>query len=96
MKVSSYTFQSPYPNQLQIGRLDSQVQQQERQKEAANSFAEAKIKPVQQQSEAYLSQVKTGASLNVAGALTDSGVSSALEGFTAANSQIQAATAYSG
>ena len=96
MNVTSYTFQSPYPNQVQVGRPDPQSQQQSQQSEAVNNFSEAANKPTEQEASAYLAQATTGASVNVASASTDVGVSSALDSFSTASSQLQATEAYTG
>ncbi|MEA3372676.1 MAG: hypothetical protein U9Q62_03180 [Campylobacterota bacterium] len=95
MNVTSYTFQSPYPHQVQIGRPDPQSQQQEQQTEAVNNLASVESRPTQPEADAYIAQATGGASVNVANVSTDMGVSSALESFTSTNNQAQAVTAYS-
>ena len=95
MNVSSYIFQSPYPNQFQIGRPDPAVKQEQQQEEAVNALNNIATKPTQQNVDAYMSQAKTGASVNVAGSSADAGVSAAIDGFSSANNQIQASAAYS-
>ncbi len=95
MNISSYTFQSPYPTQIQVGRPDPSAQQQAQQSEAVDTFSEVTDRPTQQGSAAFLAQNQSGASVNVASASTDNGVSSALDSFSATNNQIQAAEAYS-
>ena len=77
MNVTSYTFQSPYPNQVQIGRPDPQTQQQSQQKEAVDTFAGAAGKPTQKEADAYLSSSMTGASVNVAGSTANNSVTPA-------------------
>jgi hypothetical protein len=96
MNVSSYIFQSPYPNQFQIGRPDPSVKESEAQQDAVDSMSKASTQPLQQKTEGYLAEAKTGASVNVAGSIVNSGVSSALEGFSAVNNQMQAVAAYNG
>lgn len=95
MNISSYTFQSPYPTQIQIGRPDPSAQQQAQRSEAIDTFNEVTDQPTQQGSATFLAQNKTGASVNVASASTDNGVSHALDNFSVANNQLQAAEAYS-
>ena len=95
MNISSYVFQSPYPNQIQIGRPDPAVQQQEQQNEAVDALAQNANQSTRQNAEAYLAQNQTGASVNVASVSTEPAVSTALEGFSSANTQAQAAAAYS-
>jgi hypothetical protein len=40
MEVKSYTFQSPYPNQLQIGRADSSSAQNEKAQQEGATLAQ--------------------------------------------------------
>ena len=96
MTISSYTFQSPYPNQIQVGRPDPQPQHQAQRSEGVDTFSKAENRLAQEQSEAYIPQTQTGASVNIAQTSTASSVSSALNSFTTINNQVQAETAYSG
>jgi hypothetical protein len=96
MNVSSYIFQSPYPQQVQFGRPDPVAESQQKADENTRQLGATKS-ATQQQSETYeygtVSQ--TGSSVNVAASSTDTGVSASLSAFTTVNSQIQAAAAYS-
>ncbi len=94
MNISSYVFQSPYPNQFQIGRPDPSLKQNEQQQEAADGFNKIAQQPLQKEVEGYLSSAKTGASVNVANSVANSDVSAAIESFTSANNLVQAASAY--
>lgn len=95
MNVSSYLFQSPYPSQVQIGRPDPSAQQQAQQNDSVTQIAKNEMQPTQAKADAFLAANRTGASVNVANASTDTAVSTALESFATASSQIQAAEAYS-
>jgi hypothetical protein len=58
------------------------------------AISQAATQPREQSVEAYLSEAQTGASVNVAGSVANADVSTALEGFSTANSQAQAVVAY--
>lgn len=91
MTVSSYIFQSPYPQAVQFGRPDPVAQAQE--KSQANTEG---LSTVQSSSQQPQSAPKSLPSLNVAASSADAGVTSSLNSFTTVNSQVQAAAAYGG
>lgn len=96
MNVSSYIFQSPYPQAVQFGRPDpvaeAQKQQEENTKQLSQTTTDTSQKAEQYQ---YTATSQTGSSVNVAASSTDSGVTGALAEFTSVNTQVQAAAAYS-
>lgn len=46
MDVTRYTFQSPYPSQVQVGRPDTSTKQEEKPKEEAVELETNKIEPL--------------------------------------------------
>ena len=96
MNVSSYIFQSPYPQQVQFGRPDPVVQAQQKAEENTQQLGTTKS-AAQQVSEIFQSSTvaQTAPSVNVAASTSDAGVTASLSAFTTLNSQLQAAAAYS-
>ncbi|MEA2110493.1 MAG: hypothetical protein U9P71_00440 [Campylobacterota bacterium] len=92
MEVQSYTFQSPYPSQMQRGKVVPQPEEQE--SSTAPKAEEIKDETLQK-AELYSSGVSSASSVNVASSTTDSAVSSSLAEFTQINTQLQAEQAYS-
>ncbi len=95
MNVTSYVFQSPYPQPVQFGQPDPVAKAQEQMQESSQEFSSAPT-PTQQEAEGFLGSITASAapSVNVAASTSDSGVSSALSDFSTANAQVQAASAY--
>ena len=96
MDVTSYVFQSPYPQPVQFGRPDPVAQAQQKQQENSErltTIGNDTQREVQQYQYAATSQ--TGSAVNVAASTTDAGVSASLEAFTNVNTQVQASAAYS-
>ncbi len=93
MEVTRYTFQSPYPNQIQIGQVDPSTAQQEKtQQETAelNYDSNSALK----RADTYSFEQKSGIKEAVSGT-TSSSTSTALANFNDANTHLQALTAYS-
>ena len=97
MTVSSYIFQSPYPQSVQFGRPDPVAEAQTKVQDTTEKTENVTNQGIKE-AEQYLQNVTSSpaASINVAGSSTDTGVSASLEGFTALNNQVQALEAYSG
>lgn len=93
MEVPTYTFQSPYPSAIQVGRPEPRPFAQNDTKEAVDALSEAGNTSLKE-AEAYKFQ-STLSSVNVAESSTNPDVSSSLETFSSLNGQIQADNAYS-
>lgn len=95
MQVSSYLFQSPYPQQVQFGTTDPVAQSQQTQQDNSTQIAQTPTTTQQQAGQyQYTATSQTGSSVNVAASSTNVGVATSLETFTAASNQMQAAQAY--
>lgn len=94
MKVPSYTFISPYPSAIQVGRPDPQASNQEDSQEAVDALSKAGDTSLKE-AESYKFQ-STLSSVNVAVSSTDTALSSSLDSFNSLNGQIQATEVYSG
>jgi len=94
MEIPTYVFQSPYSSAVQVGRPDPQAVTQEKTSEAVDVLSKTG-NVAMAEAEAYLTQVSSGASVNVAQSLTDTGLNSSLEGFSSLNQQSKALEAYS-
>jgi len=89
MTVSSYIFQSPYPQAVQFGRPDPVAQAQEK----TQAYTE-KLSVTPSNTEQGVAYQTSLPSLNVATSSMDAGVTASLNSFASANSQVQAAAAY--
>ena len=96
MDVTSYIFQSPYPQAVQFGRPDPVAAAQQKQQENSAQLSTT-ANQTQQEAKAYQYSAtsQTGASVNVAASTSDSGVAASLDAFTTVNTQVQASAAYS-
>jgi hypothetical protein len=91
MTVSSYLFQSPYSQPVQMGRPDPLAQVQKTDTATQNLAKETKV-AVPAQSEVKPT-LETGVSINLA-ALSGSDGQKAANVFNAANTKVQAQSAY--
>ena len=91
MTVNSYLFQSPYSQPVQVGRPDPLAQVQKTDTAAQNLAKETKV-AVPAQSEVKPT-LETGVSINLA-ALSGSDGQKAANVFNAANTKVQAQSAY--
>ena len=92
MQVTQYTFQTPYPNQLQIGRPDTATQQQERQQAETQRLDEANNTSMQNAKE-YELKLQSSIKEKVSTTATAE-TSGAVNSFSALNAKVQASEAY--
>ncbi len=92
MNIQSYTFTSPYPSQMQMGKA---VPEPEEQKPLEAPKAQEIKSETAQKADSYVSSISSSSSVNVANSSTDSAVASSLSEFTQINTQVQAEQAYS-
>ena len=96
MQVSQYTFQTPYPNQLQVGRPDAATQQQEQQKEqqqAKSQSVEQNSNASLQEAQQYAAKTQNGVKEKLQNTVVPD-VSSVVDSFSALNTKVQASEAY--
>jgi flagellar biosynthesis/type III secretory pathway protein FliH len=92
MQVSQYTFQTPYPNQLQVGRPDAATQQQEQQ-QAKSQSVEQNSNASLQEAQQYVAKTQNGVKEKLQNTVVPD-VSSVVDSFSALNTKVQASEAY--
>jgi hypothetical protein len=92
MDVTRYTFQSPYPNQIQIGQVDPSTKQQEEQNSEIAKLNEQNNDSLRA-ADSYNFEQKQGIKSAVN---ASENTLSALTSFNQVNTQTQALAAYSG
>ena len=95
MNITSYSFQSTYPNPVQIGTPNPQTEQQNEVNAGVENRPKVSEQPTVSETKTFLEQTKKVPSINVDSVAGTIPAADAVSKFTAVNTQLQASAAYS-